>query len=258
MSHSNPNAGVHRVFLALLALLALGFSATSVLAQSTADIYFIHPDHLNTPRVITNNVNQVVWRWDNLDPFGANAPNENPSSLGNFTCNLRLPGQYFDRETKLHYNYFRDYDPSIGRYIQSDPIGLRGGLNTYAYVDNNPLSFSDPEGLQFRRPFPNPLFPTLPAKPAPDPPQLLFPPIESRQSHSSSSGDRPGPETQALPKSGKCLPEDWEFCYRKCGGRPNTDGCYVSWRWKTRMFNAQTGGSIREPERVVNCNCACP
>jgi RHS repeat-associated protein len=145
MSHSNPTAGVHRVFLGLL---ALGFSATSVLAQSTADIYFIHPDHLNTPRVITNNVNQVVWRWDNLDPFGANLPNENPSGLGNFTCNLRLPGQYFDRETKLHYNYFRDYDPGIGRYIESDPIGLAGGLNTYAYVSNNPLAIIDPLGLE--------------------------------------------------------------------------------------------------------------
>jgi RHS repeat-associated protein len=91
----------------------------------------------------------VVWRWDNLDPFGANLPNENPSGLGNFTCNLRLPGQYFDRETKLHYNYFRDYDPGIGRYVESDPIGLSGGINTYGYVGGNPISRSDPSGLVF-------------------------------------------------------------------------------------------------------------
>lgn len=114
---------------------------------AAASIYFIHADHLNTPRVITNSASQAVWRWDNLDPFGANAANENPSGLGSFTCNLRLPGQYFDRETNLHYNYFRDYDPGIGRYIQADPIGLRGGLNLYAYVDNDPVRKSDPRGL---------------------------------------------------------------------------------------------------------------
>ena len=58
--------------------------------------------------------------------------------------NLRLPGQYFDEETGLHYNYFRDYDPSLGRYIESDPIGLEGGINTYLYVGNNPLKWVNP------------------------------------------------------------------------------------------------------------------
>ncbi len=64
-----------------------------------------------------------------------------------FVYNLRLPGQYYDAETGLSYNYFRDYDPATGRYVESDPIGLDGGISSYAYVANNPLQWLDPMGL---------------------------------------------------------------------------------------------------------------
>jgi RHS repeat-associated protein len=120
-------------------------AVTITIAEQAAGnkVYFIETDHLNTPRRISDPANQVVWQWQNNDPFGNNVP----VSAAGFEFNLRFPGQYFDRETNLHYNYFRDYDPSTGRYIQSDPIGLDGGLNTYLYGDANPISKVDPLGL---------------------------------------------------------------------------------------------------------------
>ena len=93
-----------------------------------------------------------MWQWEQTEPFGNTVPDENPSSLGAFEFSLRFPGQYADRETNLNYNYFRDYDPMLGRYGQSDPVGLKGGLNTYAYVTGNPVVLTDPFGLAPPRP----------------------------------------------------------------------------------------------------------
>jgi RHS repeat-associated protein len=121
--------------------------AWTVYNYPTPDRYYVHPDHLNTPRVLTDQNQQIRWRWDNDDPFGGNMANSNPGGLGAFTFNLRYPGQYFDRETNDHYNYYRDYSPEIGRYIESDPIGLNGGTNTYTFVKGSPIGRSDPRGL---------------------------------------------------------------------------------------------------------------
>ena len=109
-------------------------------------VYTIHTDHLNTPRVVTDTSGNQRWNWIS-EPFGTTAANTNPSALGAFTFNLRHPGQYADLESGLFYNFYRDYDASIGRFVQSDPIGLQGGINTYAYVGGNPISFVDPAGL---------------------------------------------------------------------------------------------------------------
>lgn len=109
--------------------------------SSPAGVFYVHNDHLGTPQTITDLSQQIVWQAS-YTPFG-----EATIITETITNNIRFPGQYFDSETNLHYNYFRYYDPSLGRYITSDPIGLAGGINTYAYVGGNPLRYSDPYGL---------------------------------------------------------------------------------------------------------------
>lgn len=112
-------------------------------------LYYVHPDHLNTPRQITTSdvANTVVWRWDS-EPFGSTLPDQDPDQNSQvLSYNLRFPGQYFDGETQLNYNYFRDYSSVTGRYVQSDPIGLYGGLNTYVYAHDAPIRHTDSLGL---------------------------------------------------------------------------------------------------------------
>ncbi|MDL2357501.1 MAG: RHS repeat-associated core domain-containing protein, partial [Pseudomonadota bacterium] len=134
------------VYLGDLPVAVLKATALSQQAGTT-DAYYVYADHLQTPRVLTRpSDNKMVWRWDNADPFGLDQPDENPAQVGGFIYNPRFPGQVFDRETNNHYNYFRDYAPQTGRYNQSDPVGLGGGINTYAYANDNPLKFTDPTG----------------------------------------------------------------------------------------------------------------
>jgi len=110
-------------------------------SPAQADIYFVHNDHLGTPQTISDKDQQIVWQAD-YEPFGTAQVTTEELEI-----NIRFPGQYYDEETGLHYNYFRMYDPSTGRYLESDPIGLGGGLNTYLYADSNPFLNSDPYGL---------------------------------------------------------------------------------------------------------------
>jgi RHS repeat-associated protein len=100
----------------------------------------------------------VVWRYES-EAFGTGKPDKDPDGDAvNWQVRLRFPGQYADGETGLYYNWNRYYDPRIGRYVTSDPIGLKGGLNTYSYVKNSPFRYIDSRGLA-----PEDLFPTLSA-----------------------------------------------------------------------------------------------
>ena len=128
--------------------LPIGLISGSGTAQK---VQFVQPDHLGSPRVVIDAAsNTSVWTWDLTgEAFGATPPNQDPDGDGTaFTLNMRFPGQRFDAATGLNYNYFRDYEPNSGRYVQSDPIGLAGGVNTFGYVFSSPLGSIDPYGLQ--------------------------------------------------------------------------------------------------------------
>ncbi len=106
-------------------------------------IYFCINDHLGTPQQLIDSNGAIVWQAAYL-PFG-----KAQVSLELVVNNIRFPGQYYDAETGLHYNWHRFYDPETGRYISADPIGLAGGMNLYAYVAGNPINWIDPKGLAY-------------------------------------------------------------------------------------------------------------
>jgi RHS repeat-associated protein len=105
-------------------------------------IYYYLNDRLGTPEILTDASGTVVWEaW--YEPF--DQAHIHPSS--SVENNPRMPGQYFDQETGLHYNYYRYYDPKTGRYLTPDPIGLLGGVHLFLYAENSPLTFIDELGL---------------------------------------------------------------------------------------------------------------
>lgn len=118
------------------------------LSRGQPTVFAIHTDHLGVPQAVTDDNSKVVWQG-NSDPFGKIDVRFATNVTGNrqFEMKLRLPGQVHDAETGLHQNYYRDYDPVIGRYLTTDPIGLAGGLNPYEYAASNPVTKVDPLGL---------------------------------------------------------------------------------------------------------------
>jgi RHS repeat-associated protein len=103
-------------------------------------VYHVHNDHLGTPQTLTDETGATVWKAS-YSPFG-----KSTVTTEQIKFNLRFPGQYFDAETGLHYNWHRYYDPALGRYLQSDRLGLFDGVDTYGYVRANPLRLIDPTG----------------------------------------------------------------------------------------------------------------
>ena len=110
------------------------------LTNSTTSYHYLHTDHLATPILATDKAGNATWKGAS-EAFGATMPTIEATEM-----NLRFPGQYWDGETKTHYNFNRDYLPGVGRYIQSDPIGLDAGINQFAYANANPLSYFDSRG----------------------------------------------------------------------------------------------------------------
>lgn len=190
-------------------------------ATLASGLYHVYSDHVNTPRVITESIdNQIVWRWDLADPFGASQPVETLEGKSRFSYNLRFPGQYYDRETNLHYNYHRNYDPQTGRYVQSDPIGLRGGINTYMYAGANPLSHVDPLGL---RPFPDDLSPPG-ARPLPMPGDVFQPGTAANNAFVAS--------VHRLMKALQSSKSSLEACEADCDAEFDIEQRNCEWQWK--------------------------
>jgi len=126
----------------------------NVPSTGAPELAYIQPDHLGTPRVVIDPVRDVaIWEWSSKsEVFGDQAPTNDPDGDGvAFDVALRFPGQQATAASGLFYNYQREYDPAVGRYSQSDPIGLEGGIATFSYALNDPNSQVDLYGLQALR-----------------------------------------------------------------------------------------------------------
>jgi RHS repeat-associated protein len=113
------------------------------ISGSTVTTNYIHTGQIDEPLAVTNSSQALVWNAY-VDPYGTANFIATPTAA----LDMRLPGQSVQLETNnLSQNHWRDYDPSLGRYVEADPLGVSAGQNVYAYADGNPLSATDPRGL---------------------------------------------------------------------------------------------------------------
>jgi RHS repeat-associated protein len=228
-------------------------------------LYFVHVDHLNTPRLIADSFRRTVWRWENDEPFGDSPSDENPSGLGVFAFNLGFPGQLRDVETGNWHNWMRDYSSLLGRYIQSDPIGLEDGLNTYAYVGGMPVRYSDPTGLESyrcRRPLGQ-----LPGKNKRSGPDIWGNPFYHQYSCTRD------PKTKKLVCGGQGFSNSWwsspgepttsetdyydsEACEKTQDDNPCFEKCLIDeWGKKRPKYGLPFGMDCQEYDESVNTTC---
>jgi RHS repeat-associated protein len=204
------------------------FIKTTAQNQTQAQIYYYQNDHLGTPQQVIDSQGNVVWAAQ-ATAFGETQVLPT-STIRN---NLRFPGQYYDQETGLHYNYFRDYEPGVGRYIESDPIGLEGGLNTYIYVWGNPLSNWDPLGLDVRMDVANRAAGLAPARPV-----------------NPNGNYSPG----FTPQDNKCTFPASLLNYNKCAKAccQVHDDCYTKYQCNSSSWNGNVSGDFNGPCQQCN------
>jgi RHS repeat-associated protein len=184
----------------------------ATIQPSIAKVYFLHDDRLGTPQLATDASQTVQWAA-NYQPFGYTS-----AGIGKIVQNLRLPGQELDLETGLYQNGFRDYVPGLGRYIETDVIGLKGGTNTYGYSTQNALKFTDRRGSQVE-----------------GPPEAGIPPFPIMQLPLSQ---RPTPTVEVLNSEDKELFEKFkeaglEFLYDPPTSNSAYVGFQLNWRRAT-------------------------
>jgi RHS repeat-associated protein len=143
--YASPSNAVAQETVVVDGYLPVGTTPTGTTSAQRTNVLRTYAGHLDQRLLATDHYNSPFWSWD-PDAFGAGLTNDNPGGHGNYYIDTRFPGQIFDDESNTYANVTRSYDPNRGRYLQSDKIGLGGGMNTYNYVANDPANMVDPDG----------------------------------------------------------------------------------------------------------------